>query len=259
MKISLDIRKTVDENASSYFEQAKKERKKIEGTKKVISEHKEKLREALEKEELRKMDKPKESFVKRKAEWFEKFRWFISSDNILVIGGRDATTNEIVIKKHTDDEDVVFHTEMAGSPFIIIKRQGFIGDIPKATLDEAASFTAIFSRGWKSGLSGFEVFSVNPSQVSKQPNPGEYIQKGSFMIRGTKMIHRPTLNYAIGFYDEKIMGGPLSAVQKHCKNYVEIIQGDEKVSEMGKLIQKKIGGDLDDIIRVLPQNSKLKK
>jgi len=42
-------------------------------------------------------------------EWYEKFRWFISSDDFLILGGRDATSNEIVIKKHTEKNDLVFH------------------------------------------------------------------------------------------------------------------------------------------------------
>jgi predicted ribosome quality control (RQC) complex YloA/Tae2 family protein len=36
----------------------------------------------------------------RKQYWFEKFYWFISSENYLVIGGRDQQQNEIVVKRH---------------------------------------------------------------------------------------------------------------------------------------------------------------
>jgi predicted ribosome quality control (RQC) complex YloA/Tae2 family protein len=257
MKVALDIRKTVDENASAYFEQAKKEKRKIEGARKVISSHKEKLKVELEREESQPRQKP--AVGKKKHDWFEKFRWFISSDNYLVIGGRDATTNEIIIKKYTDKDDLVFHTDMAGSPFIVVKKQEAQGDIPRATLDEAASFTAIFSRGWKVGLAMFTVFSAKPEQVSKQSNPGEYLQKGSFMIRGETPRFQPEMNYAIGSYEGKVMGGPLAAVKKHCKDYVEIIQGDEKTSDVAKQVQKKIGGELDDILRVLPQNCKVRK
>ena len=31
---------------------------------------------------------------------FEKFFWFISSENYLVIGGRDQQQNEIIVKKY---------------------------------------------------------------------------------------------------------------------------------------------------------------
>ena len=34
---------------------------------------------------------------------FEKFYWFISSENYLVIGGRDQQQNELVVKKYLND------------------------------------------------------------------------------------------------------------------------------------------------------------
>jgi len=254
MRISLDIRKTIEENAASYFEKAKKDRKKIEGTARIIGEYKKKL-SALEEEKEEKKAVMKAPI---KREWHEKFRWFISSDKYLVIGGRDATTNEVIIKKHTDANDLVFHTDMAGSPFVVIKREGKTDNIPQTTLDEAAVFTAVFSRGWKQGMGGLSVFSVKPEQVSKTAKSGEYLAKGAFMIYGEKTFYRPELRLGIGLFDGKIMAGPLSAVQKHCEKFVEIIQGDEKLSDVAKAVQKRIGGELDDIIRSLPSNCKAK-
>ena len=271
MRLSLDIRKTLEENAASYFEKAKKEKKKIEGARKVVADYKKKL-SALEKEYNEQAEKKHIAKAQVKKEWYEKFRWFISSDGFLVIGGRDSTTNELAIKKHTDSNDVVFHTDMAGSPFVVVKRQGvkqgadgIAGDaskegaIPESTLEEAADFTAVFSRGWKQGLGGLSVFSVKPEQVSKTARSGEFISKGAFMIYGEKKFYRPDMSYAVGAWDDKIMGGPLSAVKKHCKDFVEIIQGDEKVSDVAKQVQKKLGKGLDDIIRVLPANCRLKR
>lgn len=37
--------------------------------------------------------------VTRKAHWFERFHWFISSENYLVLSGRDAQQNEMLVKK----------------------------------------------------------------------------------------------------------------------------------------------------------------
>ena len=34
---------------------------------------------------------------------FEKFYWFISSENYLVIGGRDQQQNELIVKKYLND------------------------------------------------------------------------------------------------------------------------------------------------------------
>jgi len=38
----------------------------------------------------------------RKVFWFEKFHWFFTSENYLVISGKDAHQNEIIVKKYMD-------------------------------------------------------------------------------------------------------------------------------------------------------------
>ena len=247
MKLILDIRNNVEENAADYFEKAKKARKKLAGAKKAIIKSMEKLEKAKAKEIVIKKVNIRKI---KKREWFEKFRWFVTSDGFMVVGGRDATTNEIVIKKYTEDKDLVFHTDMAGSPFVVIKAEG--KEISKNALQETADFTASFSRGWKAGITTLEVFYVTPKQVSKETNPGEYMPKGAFMIRGKTTYITPRINLAAGIYKDHFMTGPVSAIKKNCKEYMEIIQGKKKTSEIAKLIQKKIGGDLDDIIRALP-------
>ena len=257
MRLSLDIRKSLEENATAYFEKAKKDKKKLEGARRIVEKYKEKLRSL---EEKSKECGEQRIIVKKKPrrEWYEKFRWFISSDGFLVIGGRDATTNEIIIKKYAEKNDLVFHTDMAGSPFVIIKNNEG-REIPESTINEAAVFTAVFSRAWKQGFSTLAVFSVKPEQVSKKAKSGEYLAKGAFMIYGDTTYYHPVMSYAVGTYNDKVMGGPLSAVKKNCKAYVEIVQGDEKLSDVAKMVKKRIGGELDDILRVLPPGSKIKK
>ena len=39
----------------------------------------------------------------RKVYWFEKFFWFISSENYLIIGGRDQQQNELLVKKYLNE------------------------------------------------------------------------------------------------------------------------------------------------------------
>lgn len=249
MKIKLDITKTLEQNASDYYEKSKKQRKKIEGAKEALEKTEKKLKK-VKKEAEEKKSSLEEKKVKKK-EWYEKFRWFYSSEGFLCIGGRDATTNEIIIKKYTDDEDIVFHTEMAGSPFFVIKTEG--KKTNKSTLEETAQATASFSRAWKAGISSAEVFYVEPKQVTKEAKAGEYIAKGAFMIYGKKNIMTAELKIAIGLKDDKVMAGPVDAIKKHCKDFVTIVQGTEKTSDTAKKVKKRInGGDLDDIIRLLP-------
>ncbi len=258
MKIVIDSKLSVEQNAQTYFEKAKKARKKLEGAKKALTISKDKLEKELQARDA-KIDKIKDHHAKqakkviRKKEWYEKFRWFYSSEGFLVIGGRDATTNEIIIKKHTDKEDIVFHTDMAGSPFFVIKVKDAEGEPGEETLQEVADATLCFSRAWKMGLSTTPAFYVKPEQVTKEANQGEYLPKGAFMIRGKTNYITPTPNCAIGVLEDgRIMCAPVEAVEKNCKGHFKLIQGKKKPSEIAKIVKKKFGGELDDIIRVLP-------
>lgn len=253
--IELDITKSVDENAGIYFDRAKKAKKKIKGVEDTIARTYDKLNKIEAKLEQQKADiEERESQSKaevRKKKWYEKFRWFYSSTGFLCIGGRDATTNEIIIKKHADKGDLVFHTDMAGSPFFVIKAEG--RDIDEATIQQVADATCTFSRAWGAGISTTSVFYVNPEQVTKEARAGEYLGKGAFMIMGKTNYVRNRMNLAIGIYDSAIMAGPIDAISVHCKDFVLVEPGREKTSAVAKGIRAYLGqGDLDEIIRALP-------
>jgi len=245
MRILLDSKLTVEQNAALHFEKAKKARKKMEGARKAIA--------AAESRAIQpKEEKPKQKkTVQRKKEWFEQFRWFFSSDNILCIGGRDATTNEMVVKKHAQPSDLAFHTDMAGSPFVIIQSEG--KKIPQMTIEEAAQFTACHSRAWKQGMGYLEVFSAKPDQLSKTPNPGEFLPKGAFMVRGKVTYYSPRLELAVGkLPDGKIMIAPRTAIEEHCPEGWIILQGNEKTSDVAKELAKKLECHPDELIPQLP-------
>ncbi|MBI2655947.1 DUF814 domain-containing protein [Candidatus Woesearchaeota archaeon] len=251
-KLVLDITKSIDQNAAAYFEKAKRTKKKIEGAEIALRQSLRKLNELEARKEKLTIEKSKEKSLKeRKPEWYEKFRWFISSEGFLIVGGRDATSNEIVIKKHTDSNDIVLHTDMAGSPFFVVKSEN--KSIGEKTRHEAADATCTFSRAWKNGLQTSSVFYVNPDQVSKKTQSGEYMGKGAFMIYGKTNYIDNKVNLAVGMTkQQQVMSGPIEAVKTHCEKYVVLEQGTEKASSVAKRIQYKIGGLLDEIIRALP-------
>lgn len=256
-EIEIDLNKSIEENASDYFERAKRLKKKIDGAKIAVENFKKKLKtfeESIEKEKTEKKEMI-ESKINAKERWYDKYRWFISSEGFLVIGGRDATTNEIIIKKHTSQNDIVLHTDMKGSPFCVIKKNIDEKEPTIETLQEAADFTVSFSKAWKQGITSLEVFYVNPEQVTKEPRAGEYLPKGAFMIKGKVNYLNGKLNLAIGMLpDKKLMIGPYEAVSKNCSSeIIRIFPGKEKTSKIAKLIQKKFNyNNLDEIIRLLP-------
>ena len=252
-RLVLDLKKSIEENASDYFEKAKKIKKKIKGAEEALQQSMKKLKDLEAKKEKIAAQEEEKKVPERKQEWYEKFRWFFSSDGFLILGGRDATSNEIVIKKHTDANDLVLHTDMSGSPFFVIKSES--KKIPESTIKEAADAVCTFSKTWKLCLQTSDVFYVTPEQVSKKAQSGEYLTKGAFMIYGKTNYMENKVNLAIGVTkDNAVMSGPLKAVKKHCKKYVTLKQGDEKVSSVAKKINYKLGKNLnlDEIIRALP-------
>lgn len=266
MKLVLNANKSVEENAQAYFEKAKKARKKLVGAKEVVEKFKKKYAEEEIKsnqhlEDLETKKQVNQKKKNRKKEWYEKFRWFISSEGFLVVGGRDATTNEIVIKKNTDKEDIVCHTDMAGSPFFVIKKNSNKEkEITEISIQEAIDATFAFSRAWKLGLLTSKTFYVKPEQVTKEANSGEFLPKGAFMIRGKTNYLTPRPRIAIGKYKDTVMAGPFDVIQENCTNVKEITQGRSKPSDIAKKLKKELDSDNDIIIAALPPgNSDVKK
>lgn len=256
MQITINVKKSISENAAYYYERGKRAKKKLEGTKEALRKSVERL-DDVKKSVIKKAMERKE--IKRRREWYEKFRWFISSEGILCIGGRDATTNEVIIKKHTGKDDLVFHTEISGSPFFVIK-----GAAGEKTIRESAIATNCFSRAWNQKVSS-DVYYIKGEQVSKKAKSGEYLSKGAFMIYGKKLGYfRNDLELGIGLTEENaVMCGPVDAVKKNCLNCIILKPGEEKKSDVAKkirfVIEKKFGNriDLDEIMRVLPGDCKI--
>ena len=257
--INMDSKVEIPENAEVYYEKAKKAKRKITGVNIAIEKTKKEIEKAKNKKEIEmeRVTLPQKR-VKKELKWFEKLRWFISSDGFLVIGGRDANSNEIVVKKYMENHDIYFHSDIHGAPSVIIKSQN--KEIPETTINEAASFAASFSSAWTKGFGSQDVYWVHPDQVSKTPQSGEFVKKGAFIIRGTRnYIRAATLLMAVGVVDyegERLMAGPLDAVKKYTDNYVIIKPGYTKKEALSREIRHKLDQEhivtMDDLVRVLP-------
>lgn len=245
MKLKLNITRSAGENADELFTRAKKLESKAEAAVGAVTDLEGKIA-LLEKADAERAEP--ERTVLKKRRWFEKFRWFESAEGNLIFGGRDATTNEIAIKKHTTPESIVFHADVSGSPFFVAP-----ADATPRELSETAIATASYSRAWKKGVGELEVYWVRGSQVSKTTKSGEYMGKGSFMIYGSREFMKAKLEVAVGFSDQ-LIAGPVASVSAHTKNFVTIVPGSTKSSDIAKQIRTRLGikAKLDDLIRLLP-------
>ncbi len=232
--VRLDLDKDVHGIAETYYEKAKKAKEKLEGLLKAIEKTKEEIERAERRETLRYVAPIR---IVRKREWFERFRWFITSEGFLAIGGRNAQMNEEIVSKYLEPKDLFFHTQTPGAPAVVLKRGQEAGE---KSLIETAQFSAIYSSLWKQGIHSGEVYYVTPEQVKRSAKAGEYLPKGSFYIVGKRNYITVELKCAIGvdLKNLRLMGGPVDAISRHCDHYVVLEIGDKEQNELAVEIAK---------------------
>jgi predicted ribosome quality control (RQC) complex YloA/Tae2 family protein len=253
--IKLTLGDDLEAIASNYYDKAKESESKIENAKKAKEETEEQLEE-LNAESIELEEVMEDKTEKREKKWFEKYRWFYSSEGYLVLAGRDSNTNDMLVKKHMEDNDLYFHADFDGAPSVVVKDGQEAGE---ETREEAAKAAVTFAKTWKAGIGADDVYYVDPEQVTENPESGEYLAKGAFVIRGERTYMRNvSVEAAIGVHkidNVKVpMCGPERAIEENCGDYVALKPGHTKKSEIAKKIQSRLDNelDLDYIIRSLP-------
>jgi predicted ribosome quality control (RQC) complex YloA/Tae2 family protein len=240
LRFGLSSRMSLFANAARFYESGKRAKRKLKGAQAALQETRKKLegveakiRGTEELEKVKHVEAIKE-LAKRKAkrrEWYEKYRWFVSSDGFLIVAGKDAVSNEVLVKKYTEDSDVIFHADVVGAPFVVVKTEG--KESSEQCLREAGEFASAFSRGWREGFSNMDVYWVRPDQLSKGGRSGEYVKRGAFVVHGRRNWMRGApLRIAIGIVREngevRFVGGPVDAVKTKTNVYVIVVPGDLK-------------------------------
>lgn len=236
-----------------------------------------KLQEQLEKIQKQKNKKPlSEIKILTNKEWYEKYRWFLTSDDMLAIGGRDSSSNSVLVRKHLTENDYVFHAEVHGSPFFILKNANnkSVEDISQSIL-QVSQATISFSRSWKDNLSSADAYWVYPYQVKKGAPTGQYLPKGAFIIEGKRnFVKNLEIKLAIGlsFTDERplLIVGPPTPISKRSVCLRKIIPSGFDVVKASKKIKSDFveysmknefpdgiinhlkNLSIDEIVRILP-------
>ncbi|XP_078090271.1 ribosome quality control complex subunit NEMF [Mustelus asterias] len=195
--VDVDLGLSAYANAKKYYDHkrnaAKKEKKTVEAAEKAFKSAEKKTKKTLK--EVQTVITIQKA---RKVYWFEKFLWFISSENYLVIAGRDQQQNELIVKRYLKSGDIYVHADLHGATSCVIKNQK--GEpIPPRTLTEAGTMAVCYSAAWEARVIT-SAWWVYHNQVSKTAPTGEYLTTGSFMIRGKKNYLPPSyLMMGFGF------------------------------------------------------------
>ncbi|TSA17762.1 MAG: fibronectin-binding domain-containing protein [Nitrosopumilales archaeon] len=262
-KIKINPESSIPAIASTLFNESKRQLKAIE-TIELEKRKTERILEGFRKQASIAKDSVVFS-VQKKKEWYERYRWFFTSDGLLAIGGRDASSNSSVIRKHLEKDDKVFHAEIVGSPFFLLKNSS---DNTVTSVKETAHATVCFSRAWREGLYGLNAYWVTSDQIKTAAPSGQFIAKGSFIVEGTRsFVQVTTLQLSVGLYQKgdsySLMCGPSEPIKKNCVYYVtiepsglEMVEAAKKIKiEFQKFKEKEEivkAISIDDFIRVLP-------
>ncbi|MFC6873111.1 ribosome rescue protein RqcH [Halobellus marinus] len=265
-EVAVNVDTGVEKNADRLYTEAKRIEEKKEGALAAIENTREELEAVKQRREEWEADdgeadeedtdeEPRdrnwlemESIpIRSSEEWYERFRWFHTSDGFLVIGGRNADQNEEIVTKYLNKHDLFFHTQAHGGPVTIVKATGpsepsEAVDFPESTKEEAAQFAVSYSSIWKDGRYAGDAYMVTPDQVSKTPESGEYIEKGSFVIRGDRTYFRDVAaEVAIGIQCEgetRVLGGPPSAIEDRVETAIRVRPGRYAQNDAAKMLYR---------------------
>ncbi|ABR54260.1 protein of unknown function DUF814 [Methanococcus vannielii SB] len=262
--VVLDLRKNAFESADDFYQKSKKFKNKVSGVIEALKISEKKLNELKEKEKTdSEVLREKEENIKKKEKkllkWYEKLKWTLI-DGYLIVAGKDATTNEMIIKRYVEKNDIVFHTLMDGAPFTVIKMKDSEKAPEEKTLFEVSKFAASHSRAWKLGVGSADVYWVMPDQISKTAESGEYLKKGAFVIRGKRnFIRSAALDLGVGIFEYdgelKLTTGTENSLKDSSKKWVILKSSKKKKSDLVKEILKEFsefGIDDEDVLRILP-------
>jgi len=257
-ELVIDFKLSAAENAERYFSESKEASRKLEGLRKALEESERKIEEA--KKGLLAIPKP--TFLRAMSkEWYEKFRWMYSSDGFLIIGGKDASQNEILVKKHLEPTDIFAHADLPGGSVVVVKSGG--KEIPDRTKAEAAAFAVAFSRAWKAGIGVADGYWVRPDQVTKAPPSGEYLGKGAFMIYGERnYVRNIPLEIQIGIIlsdgEYKVIAGVGEFVRSRASLWVSLRPGELEGKRLALAIKDRLGRqaglDLKEKVAAIPES-----
>ena len=196
--IVLELSKSDFQNVQSFYDKQKLLTDKLRRTELAYSHSIKNIQKSINSQQnkIEHFFKNKQILQKRVNFWFEKFHFFTTTDGYLVIAGRDAHQNELIVKRYMNKTDIYVHCDAASSPSCLIKSINN-NDIPSRSVSEAGQFVVCLSKSWETKVVG-SAYYVHPYQVSLTAPTGEYLKTGSFMIRGKKN-YLPPVQLILGF------------------------------------------------------------
>ncbi|KAI8829317.1 fibronectin-binding protein A N-terminus-domain-containing protein [Chytridium lagenaria] len=195
VQADINIYKSAYANACDYYGS-----RKVASVKKIVSD----------------LEKTKSTIstirTARKPFWFEKYNWFVSSENFLVISGKDAQQTDIILRRYIRPHDLVVSSDAENAPMVIIKCPKSDGSprffpiggdgmrVPPLTLQQAGVASLAHSAAWerKQNLPAWWIY---PHQVQMSQRGDQFASSTlAFSVTGVKnyIVSTSQVIYGLG-------------------------------------------------------------
>ena len=178
---------------------------------------------------------------------YEKYRWFFTSSDKLVIGGKSSKQNEEIMS-FVEEGDIIMHTSTPGSPFCIIKNPN------SKEMIEVAIFTACFSHEWKKRKKRTEVHIFKGEQVIKKRG----MKEGTFGIMGSIHKKKIDLKLVLDIQKNKLRAVPPTAAKHKLATLVPgSLDKETATKKILKIIKDKYGYPIskEEVMSAIPADN----
>ncbi|ODV94011.1 hypothetical protein PACTADRAFT_35750 [Pachysolen tannophilus NRRL Y-2460] len=270
VKVTIDLSLSAYANASLYFDakkQAAEKQQKTERNANIAIRNTElKINKDIKLQAKNAKINATSEVIKqwRQKSWFEKFFWFISSDNYLCIAGRDNAQTDLIFYKHfNNDNDYMVSSDIENSLKVFIKNPYKDQEIPPTTLIQAGIFSISATKAWDNKIVTSPWF-VKGNAVSKKDFDGGILPAGTLDIVTEKNFLLPVqLVLGMGFLwigdDETTAKYRENRIKRDQELGFKLVNDTEviakKIKELKLMIVKKGGANVNKPKEAEQQNS----
>jgi hypothetical protein len=170
IKVKVDLSLSAHVNAERQFSRRKAVASKADKTQamsaKVLKQQEQRAKQTEHQIELKQQIQNQRQFHA-----FERFNWFVSSEDFLVVSGRTAKDAHLLLSKHMSPNDCIVSCSAANAPVMLIKNHLTDGQpVPPLTLSEAGTMSIARSDAYKDGHANkISSHWFNASEITVQP------------------------------------------------------------------------------------------
>lgn len=191
INVTIDLGLSSYANASEYFTVKKSTVEKQKKVEQSATKALRNIEQRIEKD-LKKNLKEENDILRRLRNpyFFEKFNWFISNENYLILSGKDDAQTDMIYHRYITPDDIYVYADVDGSSHVFIKNPNK-GEVSPSTLMQAGILSLSTSKAWENKMVTSPWWSY-ASDITKKDIDGTILKAGSFRYLKEKNFLPPS-------------------------------------------------------------------